>query len=265
VEKPGDFWNALAPYHWRIENSYLKPSVVRHFIREVRGPVLVVGAGQGLIVEELQEHGLACVGIDLCKEMVRQARRRRGLTLVRADATALPFASGSFETVIFATGVIDFIADDRAIASMLREARQVSSPTGKVLVAFYRISASSEAFLTRLGLLRDGTLCYRELLESYRLRPAQVLAWIAAKAGVSRPNAALLALRCWALTTLEEKRNAVSLQRVFADPEAATHLVDSAPVEQPYRDSAAIHALFKRLDCPTDWVAAFPNCRVVAL
>lgn len=265
MTNPDGFWDALAPYHWRIENSYLKPSVVRQFFHEIREPVLVVGAGQGLIVEQLQKRGLACVGIDLCEGMVTQARRRRGLTLVRADATALPFASGAFETVIFATGVIDFIADDRAIAAMLHEARRAASPSGKVFVAFYRLSASSEAFLTRLGLLHDGTLLYHQLLESYRLRPAQVLAWIAGKAVVSRPVAVLLALRCWAFTTLEEKRNAINLQRVFADPDAATHLIDSAAVEQPYRDSAAIHALFERLGYPAEWVGAFPNCRVVAL
>lgn len=71
---------------------------MRLILGDIRQPVLVVGAGQGLIVEELRRQGLRCDGIDLSARMMEYARVRRGLTLVRANATAMPFADGAYET-----------------------------------------------------------------------------------------------------------------------------------------------------------------------
>lgn len=100
------FWDTLAPHHWLVENNYLDLASVRLILGGIRQPVLVVGAGQGLIVQELRRQGLRCDGIDLSARMVEYARVRRGLTLVRANATAMPFADGTYETVIIATGIL---------------------------------------------------------------------------------------------------------------------------------------------------------------
>ncbi|MDE0256876.1 MAG: class I SAM-dependent methyltransferase [Gammaproteobacteria bacterium] len=105
-----NYWDTLAPHHWRVENNYLDVSSLRRIVDDIRQPVLIIGAGQGLIVEELRRQGLRCDGIDLSATMLEYARSRRGLTLVRANATSMPFVDGSYETVIFATGVIDFMA-----------------------------------------------------------------------------------------------------------------------------------------------------------
>ena len=51
MHRPSDFWDALAPHHARLENNYLDVRSVRYILREIVQPVLVVGAGQGLIVE----------------------------------------------------------------------------------------------------------------------------------------------------------------------------------------------------------------------
>lgn len=81
-----NFWDALAPHHSALENSYLDlPSLCR-IQQEIRPPVLVVGAGQGLIVAALQAQGLQCDGVDLSAEMIRYAQLRRGLALVHAGA-----------------------------------------------------------------------------------------------------------------------------------------------------------------------------------
>ena len=47
-------------------------------------------------------------------------------------------------------------------------------------------SAATEAFVVRLGLLRNNVLRFRELLEIYRLTPVQTIAWVAkrSKAGI---------------------------------------------------------------------------------
>ena len=103
-----EFWDALAPHHATIENHYLDVSATRRIMDDLRAPVLVVGAGQGLIVAEIRNAGLECGGIDLSSEMTRYAKLRRGIDIIHADARAMPIPDQAYETVIFATGVIDF-------------------------------------------------------------------------------------------------------------------------------------------------------------
>ncbi len=50
-----DFWNALAPFAAEIEDSNFDLASVRRLLPEIKSPVLVVGAGQGLIVAEIND------------------------------------------------------------------------------------------------------------------------------------------------------------------------------------------------------------------
>ena len=68
------YWDTLAPHHWRLEDNYLNVPSVRLILGDVRPPVMVVGSGQGLIVEELRRQGLRCDGIDLSAEMMEYAQ-----------------------------------------------------------------------------------------------------------------------------------------------------------------------------------------------
>src|SRR3954471_21190934 len=126
-----DFWDALAPYHSAIEDNYFDLASLRAILSELEEPVLVVGAGQGLIVAEIQKRGMKCDGVDFSPEMIRYAKLRRGLSLIRADAKAMPFESGSYQTIIYATGVVDFTSDEVDIKRMLDEARRIVNPAGK--------------------------------------------------------------------------------------------------------------------------------------
>ena len=117
--------------------------------------------------------------------MIRYAQTRRGLEFVQADARAMPFGKGTYETIIYATGVIDFMGDEELIRTILNEARRTVTPSGKIFVAFYKMSAASEEFLARLGLLRKNVLSLRETLEIYRMSPFQTIDWVAKKAGAS--------------------------------------------------------------------------------
>src|SRR5436853_7027922 len=56
--RTSDYWDALAPHHASLENNFLDLPGLRRIMHHVRQPVLVVGAGQGLIVEELHKRGL---------------------------------------------------------------------------------------------------------------------------------------------------------------------------------------------------------------
>ena len=142
------FWDALAPHLSLIEDNYLDVGSARRLTGQLRQPVLVVGAGQGLIVGEFRRKGIRCDGVDWCAEMIKLAKLRRGIDLIHADGGSLPVANGTFGTVIYATGVIDFMEDERAINAMLQEGRRVARDSGKILVAFYRQSEASEHFLT---------------------------------------------------------------------------------------------------------------------
>ena len=259
------YWNALAPHHSSLENNYFDLSGLRRIIHDIHQPVLVVGAGQGLIVEELLKNGLQTDGVDLSSEMIRYANRRRGLTLIEADAKALPFGEGTYETIIYATGVVDFMADEEQIRVILKEARRIIRPSGKIYVGFYKSSAASEEFLAKLGLLRNNVLSLRETLEIYRLNPAQTIAWAAKKAQAGFIRAGILSLRAWAFSTMQEKMAAFNLQRIFRKRDHANSLINTAPEKQPYRNEPEIRNLFKRLAIPMKNLEASGSCHIVQI
>jgi SAM-dependent methyltransferase len=260
-----EFWDALAPHHSALENSYLDLASLRRIQQEIRPPVLVVGAGQGLIVAALQAQGLQCDGVDLSAEMIRYARLRRGLALVHADARALPFGSGAYKTIIYATGVIDFMSDTEEIRAIMNEGRRIAEHSGTIFVAFYNFSAATEEFVIRLGLLRNSVLRFRELLEIYRLTPGQTMSWVARRAKLGYAGAVMLALRSWAFSSWQEKRNAFHLQKVFAKAKHADALVQAAPENQTYRNEVEIRDLFAQLAIPIKQLVTSGSCRMVRI
>jgi hypothetical protein len=211
-----DFWNALAQFHAEIEDTNFDLASIRRLLTEVESPVLIVGAGQGLIVQELRKSGYQCDGVDLSSEMIRQAKVRRGITLVEADAKAMPFPTASYATIIYATGVVDFTAEDEEIRIMLTEGRRAVKESGKVFVAFYRASAVQEDFLKLVGLLSDAKLAFRQSLEVYLLNPAQMVGWVAARASLGRLRATLALLRVAMFCTMQETTVRLNEIRLFS-------------------------------------------------
>lgn len=87
------------------------------------GRLLDVGCGTGARTAALRELGWDVTGVDLSDDMLRRARER-GLDVVQADASALPFADASFDAVVSMwthTDVADFAAVVTEIARVLRE------------------------------------------------------------------------------------------------------------------------------------------------
>jgi len=255
-----EFWDALAPHHSALENSYLDLPSVRRILDKIQSPVLVVGAGQGLIVAELRRRKFQCDGVDLSSEMIRYAKLRRGLALVQADARAMPFRDGAYKTIIYATGVIDFMSDEEAIRAILHEGRRVANHSGVIFVAFYRMNAASERLLARVGLLQNHLLRFREAMAGYQLTPIQVIRWVARRAKVGYARAVMLLLRSSAGSGWQEKRNAFYMRRIFANANYAQTLLQAAPEQQPYRNEAEIRNLFARLRVPIKDLEAFRSC-----
>jgi ubiquinone/menaquinone biosynthesis C-methylase UbiE len=262
---PTDFWNALAPYHAAIEDNYFDRASLRRIAPQIQPPVLVVGGGHGLIVAELQKMGLQCDGVDFSTQMVRFAKARRGIDLVHADAGKMPFGNGSYSTVIFATGVVDFMSDEEAIKAALNEGKRVVKESGTIFVAFYKVSDAFEQFLTKAGLLRNHVLSQRESLENYLFTPLETLAWVTKKTGLNRVQAARLLIRTFALSTWKEKLMTFSLQRIFRRMDNPASFIKSASETQPYRNEFEIRNLFQRLAIPINDFRGFSTCYVVKL
>lgn len=265
MKQPYDFWNALAPFHAGIENNYFDLPSLRRILPDLREPVLVVGAGQGLIVAELLKRGFRCEGVDFSAEMIRYAKLRRGLSLIQADAKAMPMEDASYPTIIYATGVVDFMEDEAEIKQIMNEAARILSPTGSIFVAFYRASPAIEEFLTKLGLLQDHNLFQLEALEMNRLNLFQMLGWVAKKAGVGYLPAAMLLIRMSLFSTLREKTSALKMKKIFRKLDDARALLEGAPEEVPYRDETEIRNLFKRLELPVKRATTTRSCIIARL
>jgi hypothetical protein len=265
MTQPSNFWDELAPYHAAIENNYFDLPSLRCILPELREPVLIVGAGQGLIVAELIKLGFQCDGVDFSSEMIRYAKMRRGLSLIQADAKAMPLKNGTYQTIIYATGVVDFTGDEAEIKRIMDEAARIVTPTGSIFIAFYRASAAVEDLLTELGLLHNHILLQREALELNRLGSFQMLGWVAKQAGVGYCGAAVLLMRMTLFSTLREKMTALKMKKIFRQMKDASSLIESAPEKMPYRNEAEIRNLFKRLGLPIKHFRKLSSCFIVRM
>jgi SAM-dependent methyltransferase len=100
--------------------------------------VLEIGCGAAQCARWLADQGARVTGFDLSMRQLRHARRideqlgRDALALVQAEATALPFADGSFEIACSAFGAVPFVADS---ALLMREVARVLRPGGRWVFA----------------------------------------------------------------------------------------------------------------------------------
>lgn len=87
--------------------------------------------------------GARVVGVDLCAEMMRRARRRaraahRPISCVQADVTRLPWGDASFDAAT-ATFLFCVLPDALQLAA-LRELARVVKPGGRIGLLEYRLS-----------------------------------------------------------------------------------------------------------------------------
>lgn len=93
--------------------------------------VLDIAAGTGTSSEPYADRGVQVVPADFSLGMLREGYRRRpDLPFTAADATALPFADGSFDVVTISFGLRNVADVDGALREFLRVVR----PGGRLVV-----------------------------------------------------------------------------------------------------------------------------------
>ena len=113
--------------------------------------VLDLCCGQGTLTAALADAGARVTGLDFSPEMLAIAGARApAVDLVEGDATALPFADGSFERVINNFGMMHIPDQPAALA----EIRRVLRPGGRFLMATWAAPDRSPAFGAAFGTFR---------------------------------------------------------------------------------------------------------------
>ncbi len=97
-----------------------------------RARVLEVGCGTGLILREVEPIASEAIGLDLSRGML-EVSRKRGLKVVEASATEIPFTSDSFD-LVYSFKVLAHVPD---LATAVREMVRVTRPGGRLVLEFY--------------------------------------------------------------------------------------------------------------------------------
>ncbi|MCK4797060.1 MAG: class I SAM-dependent methyltransferase, partial [Spirochaetes bacterium] len=144
---------AWSPFWEFVENRHLSIFVTEKLLNYISSPVLIIGAGQGLIVEYLRNKGFIVDGIDIEKEMIRMAKKRRSIDIILADAKKLPFKDKSYKTVIIASGIVDYLRDDKQIKQIIDEGLRVTAKHGNLFISFYQITPVLEKIYKKIGVI----------------------------------------------------------------------------------------------------------------
>jgi SAM-dependent methyltransferase len=123
-------YDGLADWYDEVVSGLGLTATVTATLADLLGPgpgrCLDLGCGTGVVLPVLAGLGWRAVGVDVSADQLRVARRRAGglgAGLVRADAAALPFPSGSFDAVVSVLTHTDFDDPEGAFAAAARVLR----------------------------------------------------------------------------------------------------------------------------------------------
>lgn len=245
------YWELWSPYWSYLEDNFLDLDSIKKLGSMIEEPALVIGAGQGLLVEELRKMGLHVDGIDAEPEMVAYAKKRRNLDIILANGKEMPIDDNTYQTSIIATGVIDFLDDEEQIRLILNEAMRVTDDNGKLFIAFYRWNPRAEDIMRYVGVItNENRWCYRKFYEVFRLSTVACLRAAAKQANASFFRTFLKFISYQMHLSRIEKQATKRWQDMWKRIDNPEELIQCIPDSLPYRDEASIRFLFKNLDIP---------------
>jgi ubiquinone/menaquinone biosynthesis C-methylase UbiE len=254
------FWDSICPHLADLEGVFgVDTESTVQLARFMRSPVLIVGAGQGLLVEALRQEGFRVEGVDRSPQMVAYAEKRRGIKLVHADASDMPFQDNQFMTTIVATGVIDFMDDTDQVRAIIDEVGRVTDDSGDILVAFYGFSSPDEALWRYTGLLSDSQFRLRRFCQ-LAFTPKEFTASIRKDPNIGKIGLILRLIKSYMSLRRRTKERLKELRRKMKRGELDPEILSASfPEQVPYRDEEQIRGLFKSLDIPLRNTFVF-NC-----
>ncbi len=138
-----EFWDKL----WRSDNIAKSLELggqgrligMEFLLRRIpkQGIVLEAGCGNGHIVAALKSHGYQVMGVDFAKQTIDLANKLKPeLNLLFGDIRSLPFNDNFFRSYL-SFGVIEHFTDSSIVASILREAKRVTSDQLFISVPYF--------------------------------------------------------------------------------------------------------------------------------
>jgi ubiquinone/menaquinone biosynthesis C-methylase UbiE len=260
------FWESWSPYWSYIEDNYLDLDSIDKLSSMIKDPALVIGAGQGILVEQLRKKGLIVDGIDAEPEMVAYAKKRRNLDIILANGKKMPIDDNTYQTSIIATGVIDFLDDEEQIRSILNEAMRVTEDNERVFIAFYRFQTQGEELMRYLGLLTDESRWRaKRMYEVFRLKLIDFLKADTKEANVSFVSAFFKLVKLQMRMPRKEKEAMKRWSEMWKEINNHEELIASVPDSLPYRNEESIRILFENLDVPIKEIFQFTSCFTVQI
>ena len=122
-----EFYDEWWKDHFKTEESRLKSTVRHQFfkdeLQEKNAPILVVGCG-GVDEMSIVQGGSLAVGMDISFTAVKQSKQQYPeYSYLVADATHLPFATSSFQTLVCSEVIEHIRKADSALADIYRVLR----------------------------------------------------------------------------------------------------------------------------------------------
>ena len=134
-------WDDYAPfYDWENARTFGRRDIPfwQRLVTGRGGRVLELGCGTGRVTIPLAKTGAATVvGIDRSAAMLTRGQRRLrrsrvgGVSLLRGDIRHLPFAAGTFQTVIAPYGILQSLLRERDLSETLKAVAE-ALPAGGV-------------------------------------------------------------------------------------------------------------------------------------
>lgn len=267
------YWTTWAPYWSYQEDFFLDSEAINRLAVDITNPVLIIGAGQGLLVEQLKKKNFTVDGIDSDSQMISYAKKRRGLNIIKANATNMSFADDSYKTSIIATGVADFIDDEEQIKLIINEALRVTDNPGKVFVAFFKYHPKVEAILKYMGIITDKRLLrFKKLSEMTILsfeNPFGFISAVRKEANVGFLSALFVLMKAQLFLPKKEKRESRKLSELWKkaknELDNPQSLIDCLPELIPYRSGEQIRSLLQNLNFSIKNMYFYNNCTIVQL